>query len=265
MTSLEGIDDVCGWRTVVVGALDSGLVRRLLDNDVAAARIPNFLPADVCRASAAALAGASGWTYYEGATPPLGRLGITQYEHFGAMDEYLRQAEQQLGERRRILEGLPDPTDLLIEQCDEIWPAGAAIASEDGRTYFAGVFRRGAAGTIHADWAPRDGQGWAIGSVIAQLGWNLYYDVPEDGGDLVVYNRPWTPDMESIARQRFNDYDPESFRRVEHVEVSLAAGDLVLFNAKNAHQVRSSLDAARRVSVGSFIGEMPDGRLAFWS
>jgi hypothetical protein len=253
------------WQELRVESLDGSSVRQLLNDEVAALIVHGFLDVRSCEESRARLSDAPRWSFYEGSTPPMGRLGMTQYEHYGAKERYLSQAAPEMQMRDQLLRGLPDPLQMLISHLNAVGPFRAAVASEEGRTYFAGIFRRGTAVAIHSDWAPRDAQGWAIGEIRAQLGWNLYYDLPERGGELVVYRRQWTPDMETHARQRFNDYDPDQFERIQHVEIHPKQGDLVLFNGRNAHRVKHSPEGERRLSVGSFIGELPDGQLLFWS
>ncbi|MFN3232241.1 MAG: hypothetical protein ACE363_08805 [Alphaproteobacteria bacterium] len=245
--------------------MEGALVRQLLDNNIAAIRVPHFLSSTACEESREVLSKLPDWSFYEGGTPPLGRLGITQYEHFGAKQEYLSKAASEMVARDRNLQNLQDPLEKLLSSLNQVWPNGATIASEAGQTYFAGVFRRGTTGTIHADWAPRDAAGWSIADIRAQLGWNVYYELPQKGGNLVVYNRLWTPDVEIHARQRFNDYDPKVFDDLQCVEIELRVGDLVLFNARNAHMVTNSPNGDQRLSVGSFVGEMPDQQLVFWS
>jgi hypothetical protein len=252
------------WETVETG-LNMQLIRQVLDNEIGAIRLSRFIDQDACQRSRSVLEQAPYWSFYEGTIPPLGRLGITLYEHFGAKEDYLVKAGPAMDTRRRLMQGLPDPMEMLLELLNAEWPGGARLATERDRPYFAGVFRRGTSNTIHCDWAPRDAPGWEIGSVRAQLGWNLYYDMPDNGGELLVFNFPWEPYLEAHARQRFNDYDPQLFKDSQKVIVRPGSGDLVLFNSKNAHAVGRSPQGYRRLSVGSFIGEMPTHELVFWS
>ena len=45
------------------------------------------------------------------------------------------------------------------------------------------------------------------------------------------------------------------------------AGDVVLFNTRNPHEVAggTAVGDGSRISIGSFVGRMPDGRLVMWS
>lgn len=252
------------WPVVTVGRLDESCVRALLDNEIAAIRYPGFLTEDVCRRSAARLLASQLWGHYQGVEPRQGRLGITQYEYHGDPDGYFPAAVEATRVRWQALGDLPDPLLLLRDALSAIWAGPVSIASEDAGTYFAGVFRLGSGARYHADWGPRDGPGWVIGGIIAQLAWNVYYAVPSAGGELVLFDRPWSPDLEERARQRFNDYDPAMLAGHERVEIGPGRGELVLFSASNVHGVAEAPGGGDRLSLGSFIGER-DGGLIFWS
>jgi hypothetical protein len=254
------------WKVVELPSLTQQALRRLLDNDVAAIVVPHFIDDEQRRATCSALADSPDWDFYEGTSPPLGRLGITQYEHHGAKEDYLAAAPAATARRAKLLEPLPDPVGAVIEAFAAAWPEGVGVAEEDGRRYFAGIFRRGGGGVaIHTDWGPRDGADWAIGSVRAQLAWNLHYSPPSRGGELIVYDRQWEPELEEHARQRFSDYDPAIFESTARVEVVARPGDLVVFNSRNAHAVGPSDEPESRISVGSFIGLTESGELVFWA
>jgi hypothetical protein len=260
------------WNVIEVDRLSASTVRDLLDNRVAAIRRPGFLDAETCARSRTALFALGDWGHYEGAVPegaapPLGRLGITQYEHHGDKAMYFQSARAAIASRRQRLQAadLPDPLHLFIDELAACWPSRVGVAEDDGQPYFAGVFRLTSETLFHADWGPRDGPGWDIERVQAQLGWNLYYSVPEAGGDLIVHDYPWRQEVEVHARLPFYDYDPAAFADTDRVAVRPNVGELVLFNARNMHAVSRTSGAGDRLSVGSFVGETDDGSLIIWS
>jgi hypothetical protein len=257
--------DMDTWRVIEVDQLDRLNVTALLSNSIAAIRVPRLLEEEACRASASSLL-AHGFDYYENCEPPMGRIGITQYEHYLDKSGYLQKAPAATAVRRRCLMDLPDPLSIVIDQLSAIWRAPVGVANESGMDYFAGLFRAVSGAQLHADWGPRDGPDWVIGKVTAQLAWNLYYRAPALGGDLILYNRPWSPEVEQTARQRFNDYDPAvvAGRRVHHLHPE--TGDLIIFNARNVHGVTEASGSVEdRLSVSSFVGRLPDDSLVLWS
>lgn len=254
------------WDVCRLPALTHGSLRRLLENEVAAIVVPNFVDERHVEGACAALMRAPDWAFYEGTSPPLGRIGITQYEYHDAKDAYLDAGPQASSRRSALLAPLQDPVGLVVQAVAAAWPGSVGVAEEHGRPYFAGIFRRGGGGVkIHADWGPRDGPGWAIARITAQLAWNLHYSPPRAGGELIVYDYPWDPHLEADAGQRFSDYNPAHFTAARQVKVPPRPGDLIIFNSRNAHAVASSAESDSRISVGSFIGLTEDGNLAFWA
>lgn len=254
------------WPVVDVDRLDRATLRALLDNRVAAVRRRGLLDPAACAASVAALQASDTWdTYTVTDGPTTGKLGVSQYSYGARKDEYFTDARAALDSRARVVAGLPDPLALLVGEIAAVWEAPVAVAEEDGRPYFAGVFRSGAGIRLHADWGPRDGSGWVIGDVVAQLAWNLYYAAPGRGGELLVHDRPWSPDLEASARQELYDYDPGTVAGRDRVVIAFEPGDVVLFSSSNVHAVADSPDGATRVTASSFIGERPDGALVLWS
>ncbi len=253
------------WDVLELPALTHESLQALLRNEVGAVTVPSFVDEQERDETYAALLDVPDWSFYEGST--LGRLGITQYEHFGKKDEYFDAAPGATAMRTTALEPLPDPVDTVIDAFSTAWPGEVGVAEEDGRPYFVGIARRGGDGgvAIHSDWGPRDGPGWTIGEISDQFAWNLFYSAPGDGGELVVYDYPWEPELEDHAKLRFYDYDPKLFESSRRVEVAPEPGILMVFNSRNAHAVKESSNAEARVAVGSFIGVTGDGDLAFWS
>jgi hypothetical protein len=255
------------WDVLELSELTHDSLQAVLENEAGAVVVPDFVEREQREAAYAALLEAPDWSFYEGTSPPLGRLGITQYEHFEAKDAYLDASPGANARRSAVLAPLPDPVEEVIDAFDAAWPGRVGPAEEDGRPYFVGIYRRGGGGgvKIHADWGPRDGEGWMIERITGQLAWNLFFSSPTSGGELIVYDYPWEPHLEEHAGQRFSDYDPKLFESSRRVEVPPDPGALIIFNSRNAHAVGPAANGEARVAVGSFIGVTDEGNLAFWS
>jgi hypothetical protein len=254
------------WDVLALPELTHEALQALLDNEVGVVTISDFFDEKQRDESYANMLESPEWSVYEGST--LGRLGITQYEHFGQKDAYLEAAPAAMTARTSVLDPLPDPLDVVIDTFGAAWPGEAGVAEEDdGRRYFAGITRRdgGDGILIHSDWGPRDGPDWTIGQISHQLAWNLFLSAPGGGGELIVYDYPWEPKLEEHATYRAYDYDPKLFESCRRAEVAPEPGMLMVFNSRNAHAVAASPTAKPRVAIGSFIGVTPDGDLAFWS
>lgn len=254
------------WDVLQLPELTHEALQALLNNEVGVVTVPDFFDEQQRDETYARLLESPAWSVYEGST--LGRLGIAQYEFYEQKDAYFEAATAAMEARTSVLDSVPDPVDVVIDAFAAAWPGEAGIAEEeDGRRYFAGITRRdgGDGILIHSDWGPRDGPDWAIGQISGQFAWNLFLSVPGGGGELIVYDYPWEPEVEKHAAWRFYAYDPKLFESSRRVEVAPEAGMLMVFNSRNAHAVGSSPTENPRVAVGSFIGVTKDGELAFWS
>jgi hypothetical protein len=245
--------------------LDRELLEALFANDVAAVRVPNFATTDVCTKSVAAIE-AHGFGYYQNVEPPIGRIGITQYEHRTAREEYFHKAHESNKARACLFSETTDPVILMIDALSEAWRSSVKLAKEpDGRSYFAGAIRIIGEALIHCDWALHDAADWAIGSISAQLTWNIYYTLTEGGGETTIFKRPWTVDLEAFANIGDYGYSPTAVDGFDRRVIAPDRGELIIFNSRNLHCVSQALGAGRRITASSFIGRMSSDTLVLWS
>lgn len=255
------------WEVSAAAELSKDGIEALLANDIAAIRVPAFVPETVCSEATAAI-NAHGFDWYEKLEPPLGRIGITQYENREHKADYFDQAPGTHAVRRGIFGANGDPLALVLTALNASWPGGASIASEPGLgSYFAGLIRITVGGIgLHCDWGPQDGAGWSIDAVDGQLAWNIYYDLTESGGETTTFRQPWTPELEEYADSAaFGYYLPESVATCPCQEIAPRRGELVLINSRNLHSVAAAVGRGTRISASSFVGRLPDGSLALWS
>src|SRR5262249_38897117 len=153
-------------------------------------------------------------------------------------EEYLAAVAEANGERRGLLGDQADPMEQVLRLLREAWPAGAQIAAEGQRPYFAGVIRIINKSVHHTDSARRDLSGRSIAAIKQQLSWNVYLSTPEEGGELQIWRRHWREEDERVYRYaraaergyRAEGYRPEVVKGCPSVVVPARAGRLVLFN-----------------------------------
>jgi carrier-protein-independent halogenase WelO5-like protein len=208
--------------------------------------------------------------YYKNIRPPIGRIGITQYEHMHGPDEkrtYFSKAGAANATRKAIFRQSGDLLEEVIATLQGAWREPVGIAVEDtGEQYFAGLVRDIPVALLHRDWAPRDARGWAVGQISAQLTWNVYLQTSRSGGALVIYRRPYQESDECAKLAADNcAFSAAMVQDCDLVEILPAPGELILFNARNYHEVRSTEGTIPRITASSFIGQMPGGGLALWS
>lgn len=257
------------WALAATDHLTADLLDDLFENRIGAVRVPNFVDMASTRAAAAGILERKP-TPYENVDPPIGRIGITQFEHCGgalrraAYFDLARDAEKV---RREVFAGAGDPVDSVVRALDAAWEGAVGIAEEpDGSQYFAGLVRVIGEGLLHCDWAPYDApaEQWSIGRVSAQITWNIYCQMPSSGGATVVYNRPWTADAQAFQIPGSYGYREDLVSGREQLRIDPGECDLVLFNSRNFHRIESGVGAAR-LSVSSFVGRHADGSLVLWS
>jgi hypothetical protein len=255
------------WEVLRAEELSAEPLEAIFANEIAGVRIPGFVGREACSAASAAVQ-ANGFDYYETVDPPLGRIGIAQYDHRTDKPTYFRLAAQAHETRQRIFAAAGDPVELVIDALGAAWPNKVGLATEDAYgAYFAGIVRVTVGGIrMHCDWGPQDAPGWLIDSVDGQLAWNIFYDLSETGGQTTVYDRPWQPELDDHADPAaFGFYQAAAVADRARYEISPGRGELVVFSSRNLHSVAPATGAGTRLSASSFVGRLPGGELALWS
>lgn len=146
-------------------------------------------------------------------------------------------------------------------------PLGLAHEPMHG-SYFAGLIRQiNNSAKKHFDFAPYDAKGWAIQDVTKQIAWNIYLEMPEHGGETVVYNRPWQPHMyeKFLLEGHHGSYgfSDAAVEGSQAIVIKPRTCDLWLFNTRNFHEVKGS--SGPRITMSSFIGKTNKDAFVMWS
>lgn len=259
------------WEQVTCRSLTAKILRRLFSNEIAAVRVPEFLSVEVCGLAVEGIVTHG----FERVSTKIAKIGITQSSHIGGPERqvlYFRSAVEANAIRRKVFAASGDLLDRVIDSVAAIWPGrvGLAVEGETNEQYFAGIIRQVEQASLHLDWAHLDAPGWGIGSISAQLSWNIYLQADSVGGTTVIYRRPWREADEAL--QIPNDhwptitvYKPDLVEGCDRSEVRPLRGELVFFNSRNFHEVTPTT-GGERITVSSFIGlvEQTDD-LLFWS
>lgn len=199
------------------------------------------------------------------------RIGMAYYEtehQPPLIEEYFRVAAPMQEQMRKACEPVGSPLDTLRCRLDELWPAGAQLQTLFGRKMFVGLSRMVEPGTTflaHHDIFSDDAPGMPESeSLKAQFGANIYVQMPERGGELLMWHR-------NLGKQEFDER-----RRGEYgIEIGElpppdlvlkpGTGDLLIFDARKVHAVASPQDDSR-LAFSCFIGYRGDDQpLTFWS
>ena len=244
-------------------------LRLLLDNRIAVIRIPGFATPAECESFVAAAR--SGPIKYYSVATRIGYIGLAQYEYrWGRPKEDFFAAVPQA--RRELDEVISrcsfNPMARLIARLQAVWPRPVGVAEEAMGQYHAGIIRFAGEGVaLHCDWAPLNSPHYAIGQVDGQLGWNFFAEELLTGGQTTVHNAPWSPEVKPGDIPKSYGLDADLVAGSPKAVYQATAGDVVIFNTRNPHEIAGGVakPGGSRISIGSFLGRMPDEQLMLWS
>lgn len=257
------------WTAHGEHALTRENLQLLLDNRIPVIRIPGFASPQECVSFTEAAR--SGNIKYYSVAKRIGYIGMAQYEYrwdrpkedfFAAVPGANRDLNQVLARSSF------DPLQRLIDSLQAVWPHPVKVAREELGPYYAGIVRFAGEGVdLHVDWAPVNSPLYDIGHIDGQLGWNFFAEELAEGGDTTVHNAPWDPDVSSGEIPKSYGLDSALVEGAPRAVYKATAGDVVLFNTRNPHEISGGTPkpGGSRISIGSFVGRMPEGELVLWS
>lgn len=208
-------------------------------------------------------------------TSELERVGESHYETHNAdgssnqeaLDEYLDRADRLMNEIRDACLPYRSPLDQLWHGLAEV--GGVERAAIGGRPMFAGVVRvfpESSELLPHNDIFARDAPGLAAANEIsAQFAANIYLEVPEDGGNLEIWDERPTAGRLAEIQDPVSKYGAlRDLLPPPDLEIHVRPGDLVLMDATKLHAVTPQ-KGGRRVGMSCFLGMRPGRPILIWS
>jgi len=259
-------------RVALREALSLEDVRQLLDGSLLAVRISRWYSRRDCDQLCRRLLRHPGFSRYSIA-PDVGvqRIGYSWFETQSCterVEDYFDMSVATIRELRDVCAPALTPIDRLRLELDEIWPAGAGVATMDGRKMFAGVarlFEDGHSLEPHQDVLSRETDHDFATKMRAQLTANLYLRPPRSGGELEIWDlMPTAEEAKALYTGRYDFFDRDRLPAPSAV-VRPQTGELVVMLSSRVHAVRAGTGGPR-ISLSCFIGYSGDGeRLAFWN
>lgn len=257
------------WKNLEIQGLTPHKLEELFKNQIPAIRVRNFLSVSQCERLVSA-AEQLGFDYYENVTPPIGRIGITQFESSQKEPEtYFDKVKEACAKRDEVYSAAgTDVLESVIKVVRSVSSLQAGVAHDSLRgEYFAGLIRQINQAHLHFDFAKFDAPGWHISGVEQQLSWNIYVSIPQRGGELVVHELPWEEEIYEKfllpGHSGSYGFEKELVSNVRRVDITPEIGDLVVFNTRNFHEVKTG--EGKRISISSFFGKHSNGKIVFWS
>jgi hypothetical protein len=258
------------WTGPAASRLSESTLIALFEDRIPCISLPGAVSPRDCDRLARACENA-GFDYYDDIVPPVGRIGVTQYEYrHRPRSEYFaaaREAEEKHLAIARFAE--IDPVAAFAAELGAL-KLSAGLATERGpfENYGSRLVRQIPMAKLHVDVAALCAQGWRIGEVQQQITWNLYLQEPPGGGECLVYNKQWVPaddlDLEEAQPLSSYGYPASTVAGATHHTIRPKQGDVVLFNTRNFHEVKPSVGGVR-LSLTTFFGRLKSGDIVYWS
>lgn len=257
------------WINNAEHSLATDTLQALLNNEIPAIRIKNFASPEECRAFTDAAK--RGNIKYYNVARRIGYIGMAQYEYRWdkPRQDYFDAVKIANKDLEAVTSASFDPVQRLIDILTAVYPHRVGCALEpDNSEYFAGIIRLASEGVdLHADYAPFNTLDYAIREIDTQLAWNFFSEQPLSGGITTVHNAPWTPELVPGVIPQSYGLSHDIVANAPSFRYAPTAGDVVIFNSRNPHEIEAGVAAPghERISIGSFIGRMPDRTLGMWA
>ena len=250
------------WKTDAVQPFNRKSLELLKQNRIPAIRIVEFATLSELQSLKAALIENN---RRSSSVPQVTRFGISQYEEGIKLskEEYFDLSADATVEQQRIFTASFDPVQRFLSLLRTLVD-DADIMQEPGfGPYYAGNGKmRNGFSPIHVDFAPQDSSGWAIGESQSQLAWNLYIDVPEQGGELLIWEKEWQPADDQFQAKGSYYFDEAVISGYRCLAIKPKPCEVLLLNSRSFHAVAQS---DHRFAFGSFIACFVDDSMRLWS
>lgn len=252
----------------------NSLLSQLAGNQIAAVQISNFFTKEELDIIVANINRQSIFWYPE-SKHKQGRIGLSAAEFYSKPNGkalYFERTPEYSQMRDNFFSETTNPIQKIIALFSDSHET--AIAREPGMndaTYFCGLIRAmGGKSTLHFDYAPHQLRGWEISESTEQFALVVYLQMPVTGGELLIYNRPWTIEddvynMDTLQKGPYG-FDPIFLKEEIPTKISPIAGDLIIFRTRNFHQIEAINPGLNqyRFTFSSFLS-LKDGALFLWS
>ncbi|MCY1395422.1 hypothetical protein D3C76_490390 [compost metagenome] len=236
-----------------VSVLDRRCIDKLVSQEVLAVRVSGFIPSSLALDIAGQLMDCGLCEQKEDGEAVLPGFSFDKvHEQPELIDRYFEQAPACIAALRRCCAPYLSPVDTLRCMLDETWPAGSHLQSMDGRKMLAGLPR-----ILKPDMCflarqdvlePRRPRAQPM----RQLACNIHLSVPENGGELQIWQHLLGDEKFDALRDGSPGIDPILLGEPS-VRLKPEPGELVIFDSRLLHAV-SPGEGSPHMSLSLFIG-----------
>ena len=198
------------------------------------------------------------------------KIGVSLASYVNRKSDYFIQADNIRKTLREIFSGLEDPRKKVHNLLGEFFPnKEITIAKENEKKYACGVIRLHGLGDfapIHRDNVVFEAKNFDVAKFSTQLSTILYIQQSEEGGELVLYKKPWKKSDEKFRNIEFGYSDKVITDSTQHVIIKPNPGDLVIINPLYYHEILPVRDNKKRITLGLFLAFSNYGKkVVTWS
>jgi hypothetical protein len=259
------------WEPLRTSTLTRAHLQALASGDLPIVVIPSFWPAERAAVAAEAIRRRGLGRYATPSLSGLGLIGIAMSDHKepSAKESYFEKVPAATAERLAIFAETGDPVADFITMLQAAWDEPVEFSSDGDRALSPSIIRGWDKSTeVHIDWAPIDTRNWPMSDILGQWSVVMHLAAAVNGGGLKVYQREYTAACQPLRQPNSWGYDRAVVSGIPVARYRPAPGDLVIIFTKYFHEVEpvqsSSAMSIDRITVSSFVGWMPDGRLVLW-
>lgn len=181
---------------------------------------------------------------------------------------YYKNVDKNYAIQKEIFAPFPIPLEYIQKDINKIWEPGLELENLHGKKMFAGMIRiihKGSAIHAHQDlvgWSNPDAIG--IEDIMGQYGLNYFLQTPEEGGELLLWNKHLTQ-AEFYNKSKGNFCIPINELPKPDIKIKPRSGLLVILNARNLHAIETSIDNDR-IAYSCFIAYRDFNKpLTYWT
>jgi hypothetical protein len=167
--------------------------------------------------------------------------------------------------KKEIFSKYRSPTERIFDKFKPFFPFSVAVCNKYGEYYTDIIFAQKSRRNIHVDRVKYEFPKWNVASIIRQFSSVVYFQVPEIGGALEIFNRHWVNEDKALSKSPTRlELDDNLLQGVESLKYFPKIGELILFQTGFYHRVLDSLGDKHRISCNTFFGLEANGSVIFF-